>query len=101
MTLVSLFKCFTYWKIRGKNNNIRHPDSLTCQKLLLRCFVTAQAKMHCIFWTVINHITEDSSRETHLESVAQCMAYIFARCPRSVRRVRICILPTGSHDAVA
>ena len=38
---------------------------------------------------------------THLESVPQCMAYILARCPRSVRRVRICIRPTGSTFAAA
>ena len=33
---------------------------------------------------------------TYLESVAQCIAYIFARCPRSVLLVLICILPTAS-----
>ena len=33
---------------------------------------------------------------TYLESVAQCIAYIFAKWPRSVLLVLICILPTGS-----
>ena len=37
----------------------------------------------------------------HLVSDAQCMAYILARCPLRVRRVRICILPTGSTLAAA
>ena len=36
-------------------------------------------------------------QNTHLESDAQCMAYILARWPLSVRRVRICIRPTGSR----
>jgi hypothetical protein len=38
---------------------------------------------------------------TYLESDAQCMAYILARWPRSVRRVRICIRLSGSTFAVA
>ena len=38
---------------------------------------------------------------TYLESDAQCMAYIFAKCPRRVRLVRICILLSGSTFDVA
>lgn len=34
----------------------------------------------------------------HLESVAQCMAYIFAKCPLRVLLVLICILATGSTE---
>ena len=42
---------------------------------------------------ISNHI---SISDAYLESDAQCMAYILARWPLSVRRVLICILPTGS-----
>ena len=38
---------------------------------------------------------------SYLESDAQCMAYIFAKCPRRVRLVRICILLRGSTFDVA
>ena len=41
------------------------------------------------------------SSETHLESDAQCMAYIFAKCPLRVRLVRICILLRFSTFDVA
>lgn len=39
--------------------------------------------------------------KTYRESDAQCMAYILAKWPLSVRLVLICILPTGSTLAVA
>lgn len=37
----------------------------------------------------------------HLESEPQCMAYILAKCPLSVLRVRIWIRPIGSMPEVA
>lgn len=38
---------------------------------------------------------------SYLESDPQCIAYILARWPRSVRLVRICTRPTGSKLLVA
>ena len=53
-TLVSLFKCFTYLKIRGKNKTkktlIVWPVKSCFCTSPLSCFVTTQAKMHFAFF---------------------------------------------------